>query len=348
VSCVYFHSPDGEAELRRSERAHLAHLTQTISSAFWGFADPARFGRLDRATELLTMNLGPDRTTINPRSYPVGYLHDYHQDAIAERDRYRASTTGIRNQEPERKFLDALNIALSVKGFHLHVAGHDLHTTNIGMNTTLTYGSDIIRFAAKIHGWCEIHPWIEGADRAWFADLIDQGLIAGAYRSGLWYVDGPCEGNPQDHPDRQWSDQGWESVRDLLRSSSTEPVVLSFSGCDQFPRRTTTTWTPTPLPNDWQPDWAIDEALTEWEALSEGGKEHYRLTAQGDQWYELSTGERWAGAMEWLRETQPWANITPDNLGTTTFGPGVTITDLFAPDRDDRVRAACAKEESSP
>lgn len=346
MSRVYFHTPTGEAELRGSERAHLAHLTQTIISATWGFSDLARIGSLDRATELIALLHGAPGSTSGPLTYPAGYIHEYHQAAIAERERYRASTTGTKDPDPERRFLDSLNIALSVRDLQLHVGGHDLDTTNVGMNTALASGSDIIRFAAKIHGWCEIHPWIEGHDRAWFADLIDQGLTIGAYRSGLWYVEGPYEGEAKDHPDRRWCDQGWISVRDLLRASSTEPVVMSFSVCDQFPRRTTTTWSPEELPEDWKPDWAVGEGLDEWEAMTDGGKDHHREEAMAEQWYQLPSAKQWEGAMEWLRRIRPWANITPDNLGTTTFGPPVTIFDLFAPDRDERIRAAFAKEES--
>lgn len=47
-----------------------------------------------------------------------------------------------------------------------------------------------------------------------------------------------------------------------------------------------------------------------------------------------------------LRERRPWARLAPDTLTEVTFGPPVTIYDLFAPDRDERVRTAFAQEAS--
>ena len=65
------------------------------------------------------------------------------------------------------------------------------------------------------------------------------------------------------------------------------------------------------------------------------------VTAGGDDsWYDLPDQVRWDTAMAALRRDRPWARLSPGTLQTVTFGPGVTVYDLFASDRDERVRAA--------
>jgi hypothetical protein len=131
----------------------------------------------------------------------------------------------------------------------------------------------------------------------------DRAWIAGLIRHGLDV--GIYRRTLRNH------DQGWASVLDLLDSRDDEPVVLHYSSGGYFPN----------------PDIAgVDGTDIE-------GR---------DAWSELPPGEQWATAMAGLRDERPWAQLTPDTLRTTTFGPGVTVYDLFAPDRDDRVHRAFA------
>lgn len=81
------------------------------------------------------------------------------------------------------------------------------------LNTALRVGSRPLKFLARMHGQCEIHGWVEGVNRAWLADIIEQGRRDGLYRA----------------------DMGWESVVALLRANSDEPVVMSYSVCMSFP-----------------------------------------------------------------------------------------------------------------
>ncbi|GAA4304598.1 hypothetical protein GCM10023178_11830 [Actinomadura luteofluorescens] len=36
-----------------------------------------------------------------------------------------------------------------------------------------------MRFLARLHAQCELHGYVEGPNRAWLADVIDQGPAAG-------------------------------------------------------------------------------------------------------------------------------------------------------------------------
>jgi hypothetical protein len=81
------------------------------------------------------------------------------------------------------------------------------------LDTAIALGNDQLKFAARLHGQCEVHCYIEGQNREWLAGIIEQGLEQGIYRR----------------------EQGWESVVSLLRNGCNSPVVLSYSVCDQFP-----------------------------------------------------------------------------------------------------------------
>lgn len=116
------------------------------------------------------------------------------------------------------------------------------------LNTCLALGSDPLCFLTRMHAQCEIHAWVAGEDRWWLVEVIEQGRRAGLTRT----------------------DQGWESVQAMLGCTSTEPVVMSYSGCDQFPSRRAAKWTP-PAGEDGKPD--------------------------HDAWYDLGADERWSLGM---------------------------------------------------
>lgn len=327
MSRIYFHSPSGTAELHGSERAWLRHVAEGPARAAW---DLERSGshQLERAAAILSL----------VHDVP-GYLAERLALAKAEDARLvsavAAKRYGTYDPEPLRQLVLTLDTCLRVRGLELDVAGARLSTSNVELNTALAAGSDVVRLAAKIHGWCEDHCWVEGPDRVWMAAIIDEGLRTGIYRRGLWYTDGP------DAPRDKWSDQGWGNVAELLRSHDDEPVVLSYSVCDQFPNREVAGWEPVIDPA-WIPDWATNaDGRAEWDALDEEAQHSYRREHALDVWYELPAEERWLLAMEGLREDRPWARLAPDTLAEVTFSYPVTVYDLFAPDRDERVRAAC-------
>jgi hypothetical protein len=320
MSRVYFHSPSDEAELHGSERAWLAHLADGPGVAAWNLDGPSAF---DRAAELLAMV--PE---VPDNGYGANYLHTYLRTAQAQEATNKAAykdwhpgqpLNGPTSHEPQHQLIAALQTSLRVQGLDLEVAGVKLRTANIDLNTALIAGSDPVRLAAKIHGWCESHCWVEGPEREWLAGIIDQGLTAGLYRRGLWYSDTP------DGPKDKWSSQGWEDVLTLLRSRDDEPIVLSYSVCDQFPSPYT------------HPDWPGRE-VESWNDYTEAEKQ--AVEDWQERWYENDDHTaKFDAGMLWLRDRRPWARLAPDTLAEVTFGLPVTVYDLFAPDRDERVRA---------
>lgn len=291
MSRVYFHSPSGDAELRGSERAWLRSVAEGPAQAAWELDTT---GAYERAVEIMGwIGEKPDS------GYGSNYLHKHLREAQAR----------PRDYEARQRFVSSLKLALRVNGIELHVAGARLGSSNVDLNTALVAGSDPVRLAAKISGWCECHAYIEGPDRKWAADIIDQGLKTGIYRRTLRYTslgDVPREAS-----------QGWEGVQELLRARDDEPVVLSYSVTESFP----------------------NEEIAGFERPRD---EHGEPINHA--WYELPAEERWDRAMTGLRQSQPWARLAPDTLAEVYFHLPVTVYDLFAPDRDARVRAAAELE----
>lgn len=344
MSRVYFHSPSGDAEIRGSERAWLRHVAAGPGMYAW---DLDRAGDYDRAYTLLGMSPEPP-----PGEFSANYLHAYMREAKAEDERYRQASVANRESglapvwaaasaqydpEPVCRFIAALKTSLRVNGFEVHVGEYRLHTGNITLNTALAAGSDVIALAAKIDGWCEAHAYVEGPDRAWLAGLVQRGLDDGIFRRGIWYRNA-------DGANETWAPQGWDELIPFLRARDDEPVVMSYSACDQFPGRSIADWEPPPPPADWCP-WADEErGIAEWEALDEPDRDSHRKEHQQEAWHELAAAEQWDRAMRGLREKRPWARISPETLRAVGFGPRVTVYDLFAVDRDERITRAFNSE----
>jgi hypothetical protein len=270
MSRVYFHTQhEGEAELLGSERAHMHLLPRDIGASMipsWAVDDE------------------PLYRVIRPE------LHD----------KYTVKTHHGRPWPAEwpRK-VDRERLTLSLGGFAPRIfckGGRDLDTDCLLLNTQLAIGSDALALMAKLEGQCEIHAWVDGPDRAWMADVIQQGLDAGLYRDGM----------------------GWDKVQELLRSGSEGPVVTSYSVCDGFPG-----WH---LIN--QATWPPGVERT-WSALTE--EEQQQREAGNEAWYELPQDEQWESAMYVLRENKSglWGGqISPEAL-RGRFGHGLSMVDLF-------------------
>lgn len=323
MSRVYFHTPHGDAELRGSERAWLGGLVDDIAK---GVLD-IRSGT-HRAESLARF--------INPAgpSKPIPTRPDF-----------------VEWQQWCQSFELWFGGGLSGSRRQLFAyRSEPIDAWMLQLNTAMVVGNDAVRLAARIHAQCEIHTWVEGPNRAWLADLMQTGLDLGVYRSGLWYVDRPCDGPASQQPDRKWSSQGWEEVTALLRSRADEPAVLSYSVCDQFPDRHLTDWQPAPMPGGWAPSWAdTDEGHAEWERdypTPEDKAAHYEDTA-GDQWYDLPAEEQWRLGMEALRRDRAGLELRPDNFVGYRFGHCLSVLDLFAHDADERVASALGLEGSA-
>lgn len=347
MSRLYFTSPSGTAELSGAEFAHLRSVAHGVGEPFW------RIGDLDDIADLLSLA---------PRDPRAGYayLHDSLDKALAEKaandekwaEREREGRQGFPNtvHDAQDGLRRSVEIFLHGDSLPLQIAGHTVRSADVKLNTALRLGNDVIKLITKLAGWGESHAWFDGKDRAWAADLIDEGVKTGVLRDGIWYVDRVCKGLPKDQPDRQWSDMGWGQVTAFLRERDDEPVVTHYSVMDSFPNRLIADWTPPPMPEGWLPEWARDEEeRAEWDRDHpdpEDRAEYYDEHIY-DLWSALPAAEQWERAMAGLRGRRPWARLGPDTLGFWTFGPGVTLFDLYAADRDERVQRAMEDDEES-
>lgn len=315
MSRVYFHSPSADAELLGRERYWLRHLAAGPATAAWDLGGSNAFERARDIFKLAAAGAGD-------------YVRDYLHAALEQEERNNAIYAALKpgtmlgrsgaDHEPSRRFVEALKLCLAVDGLELDLFGVHLNTVDVDLNTALVAGSDQVALAAKIHGWCEENCWVEGPDRAWLADVIEQGLGSGLYRHGMGW----------DAPTTEFDRSA--GVLTLLRARDDEPVVLSDSHGDGFPNTSV---------GDWMPAWP--EGITRhWDALTEEQQEVRQ--AREEEWYELPDDRRWEIAIAGLRAERPWARLSAETLRSPMFHLPVTVYDLIAPDRDERLRAVLA------
>lgn len=296
MSRVYFHSLSGEAELHGSERAHLGALCDEIAVGLLG---------LDgfRAKESWQPLINPAHHMARLTFRPGGWRQTFETS-------FRTGSTGtpllVWRSKP-------------------------ITTGTLILNTALAVGNDAVKLAARLHGQCEIHAWVDGKNRAWLADIMQSGLDCGVFRHGFPFRDGPGPDAPE-----KWSTQGWEEVMALLRSRDDEPVVTSYSVGDTFPNRDVAGWQPPPG-SELRPSWIESH---EWNELSEEEREEYHVDAANELWDELDGGQQWELAMTGLRNRPGMLELTPDNWHRFHFRHGLTVLDLRAHDRDARLDAA--------
>jgi hypothetical protein len=334
MSRVYFHTEQRTAQLRGSERGWLGQLASKPAADAWNLNGPDQLARCEAILALIPEPL--------PGRYGANYLHQYLREAQAWEQQPPRSMLSVNT--PLRQLISALETQLNHShDLTFHVAGHNLGGLNVKLNTALADDSEAVAFAAKVDGWCEIHAWIDGPDRKWAADLIDDALRNDVYRAGLWYAP---SGAVTTTSDRVWCPQGWDDVTALLRETDDGPVVMSYSVCDSFPNHDIAAWTPT-IDAAWTPSWATDdEGREEWDELTDGERAEYRNEHASEQWSELPADVQWQLAMDGLRADKSWARIGPDTLRQVTFHVGITVYDLLASDRGERVRAAFSTEEA--
>jgi hypothetical protein len=198
MSRIYFHTQhEGEAELLGSERAHMGVMVSHLAASFLPeFSDPEVFAAMTPEAQ----------RTYATDTYPNGVKADpvtlEKHGPLLNKDYLRSSfSVGLERCLFQRE-------------------GTPLETFSLQLNTALALGSDPLCLFARLHAQCEIHAWVEGPDRAWLADVIQQGLDAGLCRDGM----------------------GWDKVQELLRSGSEHPVVTSYSVTDGFPNQYVAGW----------------------------------------------------------------------------------------------------------
>lgn len=299
MSRVYFHSPTRTAELRGSERAWLGSLVNDIAVGVLDLRDLSRVERL--------------RQLIHPGHYMAkrpadghGWLNDWASNYTT------AFVVGWDRGTPLIQY-----------------DGKQIDQFSLALNTAALLGSDQIKLAARLHGACEIHTWVDGPNRAWLADIMQAGFDAGVYRCGIQYAAEPDRGRPEP----LWVPQGWEDVIALLHERNDEPVVTSYSVTDSFP---------TSSVGDWMPPWP-EGVERDWRALT---KEQQRERSERQNaWHDLDTAEQWRSSMEGLRTSSDGLELTPDNWNSFRFTHKLTVLDLYAPDWEERLQRALEDSE---
>lgn len=194
----------------------------------------------------------------------------------------------VRRMLPEGHYLHRVNDFDFERSFHTYlqvggdrdpllVAGEKVDVFSLMLNTALVVGGDVLKLCARLHGQSEVHCYVEGQDRAWLAEIMERGLTDHVFRPKM----------------------GWEETIAFLRARADEPVVCSYSVCEQFPNRTIAGWTP--------PE----------------GKDL-------DAWYDLPEEERWNMGLARLRAGHPSLRLDPDGWDKVRFGHNLSGFDLFA------------------
>lgn len=181
MSRIYFADSIGEAELRGSERAYMGITIDDIWAALivphWDTSEnPHALRRIVPSAPAVDRALG--------RARQYG---DFDDPSFWKPHSMRGAQF-VLPDGPQVSFFEA------------------------ALNTAMLFGPVMTVFA-MLHGGCEIHAYVEGPDRAWLADIIDQGRATDMMRP----------------------DMGWEDVRTLLRARDDQPVVTSFSVTESFP-----------------------------------------------------------------------------------------------------------------
>jgi len=146
MSRVYFHSPEGDAELRGSERAYAGSLTSSIACA--------------------AFDLHIER-----------YRDDQPLKRVLPLESYLQTTDPFRFTEAFRTWL---NVGMSDAYFVL--GDHRIPSWDVVLNTITVIGNDALKFLARMHAQCEIHGYVEGPDRNWLAGIMRFGLEQKLYR----------------------------------------------------------------------------------------------------------------------------------------------------------------------
>jgi hypothetical protein len=154
--------------------------------------------------------------------------------------------------------------------------GHELPMFDLALNTALFSGSDPVKLLARLHAQCEIHCYVTAENRNWLAQIMKEGRRYNIMRA----------------------DQGWEDVIKFVENPTIgEPVVCSYSVCDEFPNLGS-------IPED------------------------HPWSKNTDAFYDADEEEKWEVCWKHLHETRPDLELRPDNWNKFYFGNGLSGFDL--------------------
>jgi hypothetical protein len=256
MSRITFESKERSVDVRGSERFHAGYLTDKLTSIF--------------------LDVKSNRKLLI-KAVPSG--HHLHRLNTEDRD-----------------FEDLFETSLNYGSLNLELNGHPIDSFHLRLNTASAVGDDSVKLLARIHAQCEMHCFVEGPNRSWMADIIDNASVE-VFRP----------------------DAGWDQVVELLRESNEGPVVMSYSVTESFLSTVGTEWVSEMFAKlDVDDEEAVNEnGYTAWDQLEE-------------DWYELDQDTKWDYASRWLAKNgSKRLEITPE-AWPVTFGPlGITAGKLI-------------------
>jgi len=209
----------------------------------------------------------------------------------------------------------ALQITMNVEldGHVLEWNRQPVEVFALAINTALALGNDAVRFLARMHGACEIHAWIDGRNRWWIANIIEDGLASGVMRTA-----------------RQTQYENWPGVIAMLRNSSQSPVVMSYSVTNSFPNFELVS--------------GHDFEKTPWNKMTEA--EQLAMAERREAFADLPAHEQWAQAFRAL-ELVRGRELRQDNWKTFRYVHKLSALDLMADDWESRLDRAFPPDEQA-
>ncbi len=227
MSRIYFHSSDDTAKVRGSERAHFGIYCHDTA---W------------QAVSNLAEEHGNQKSILR-NAFPPGHY-------VLE----------------SRNFAETAGLHFRVGSEPLILDGQKIPMFTLALNTAYYMGSDFVKLAARLHGQCELHAYVEGKNRAWLAGIIQKGRACRFFRDG----------------------EGWESVIELLEKSNDSPIVTSFSVSSSFPNPDVANFEYPELEDgdlDWDAWYNVPDSK-QWEMGVEGLRQRHggKLEMKPDDW----------------------------------------------------------------
>jgi hypothetical protein len=170
----------------------------------------------------------------------------------------------------------------------LHIDGKPIDLFVAKLNTALSYGSDAMKLAARLHGQSELHCWVAGKNRVWLADIIENAPTT------IFRVDVAT------------GESYWKPIIESLRETDEGDAVFSYSVGSSFP--------------------LVEYDKKFLDSLSEMDDEDEEIEREAIyySWAEKPYTERWDDTIDEFKEqtkTQ-MLELTPDNWDSYYFGRG--------------------------
>jgi len=239
MSRIYFHTPQDKAAVRGSERAYFGRLCSDLFNAI--FEVPGVYSTDRNRLACFYAMFGEHHYIQNYIHKTVDDISVHHADWL--------------------EFKCAVETFFKTSDYRLFGR---IPLFGLILNTAYVVGGDSIKLAARIHGQCEVHGWVDGPNRNWLAGIIESAVMHGVYRQ----------------------EQGWDSVINLLKSRSDAPVVMSYSVCDSFPNCGA-------AGIDYE-QWDLMSEQEQWDAAIQGLRDEGRgLELKPDNWNDFHFDQGW-------------------------------------------------------